>query len=272
MVVQYPAVDGKLSQVCYLKAVDDCYNSHLAKLAAAYPSGLRTAPGLPFPTIDAAYDHVLFHSPYNKLVQQSYKRMLYNDARRIAAAGLPLPPHLEKLAPFAALPYGETLANRDLDKALAGVGGPQYDAAVGPTVSFSQQIGNSYTAALWTNLLGTVDTLGAALAGRRLGMFSYGSGALATMFAVDAVDSAPAAASNPKFTLAGMKAAADISARLAARKQATPEEFTEALAMRERSYGKSGFTPAGSVDNVPAGGWYLKAVDGNHVREYARRA
>ena len=32
---EYPAVDGKLSQACYLAAVDDCYNGTIAKLARA---------------------------------------------------------------------------------------------------------------------------------------------------------------------------------------------------------------------------------------------
>jgi hydroxymethylglutaryl-CoA synthase len=30
---EYPAVDGALSQTCYLRAVDDCYNGAIAKLA-----------------------------------------------------------------------------------------------------------------------------------------------------------------------------------------------------------------------------------------------
>jgi len=366
---EYPAVDGKLSQVCYLKAVDDCYGGHLDKVArnglhkegATHPHGL--------PTVDSAYDHMLFHSPYNKLVQQSYKRMLYNDARRLAAAGLPLPPHLAALAPFATLPVNSTYSNRDLDKVLGGVGGELYAKSVrgrlqplwgvarrwrmcllawrmcllawrvwvrralsrqvrmwcttslavyclpsphvplcpgcsrhslarlelcvhhlflrssaprfpsplrplqvGPSVAFSQNIGNSYTGALWANLASIVDAEGSALEGRRLGMFSYGSGALATMFALDAAASAPAAAANPAFSVGGIKSTVDLSARLEARKEASPEEFTAALALREAAYGKSGYTPVGSVDNVPGGAWYLKEVTPAHTRVYERKA
>lgn len=272
---EYPAVDGKLSQTCYIKAVDDCYTGHLDKMVATGAltagHGARKSLPYPFPTVDTAFDHTLFHSPYNKLVQQSFRRMLFNDARRFIAAGLPLPAHLAKLAPFASLPYAETITNRDLDKLLASIGQEQYDASVGPTNHFSQNIGNSYTAALWTNLLSTVDKLGSSLNDKRLGMFSYGSGALATMFAMDAVESPSAAKVNPKFTLSGIQKTANISARLAARKQCTPEEFTAALDSREQSYGKNAFVPTGSIDNVPSGAWYLKEVNADHTRVYDRK-
>lgn len=277
---EYPAVDGKLSQSCYLRAVDDCYATHQARMIASHgtrPAG-AFAPGVGkagggmalagngLPSADASYDHVLFHSPYNKLVQQSFRRMLYNDARAAVAAGLPLPAHLAALEPFVRLPADKTYANRDLDKALAGVGGDLYAASVGPSEGLSKAIGNSYTGALWANLASITDALGGALDGRRLGMFSYGSGAIASMFAMDAYKGSGA------FSLDGMKAAMRLQARLDARTDASPAEFTEALAMRERTYGKSGYTPAGSVDNVPAGGWFLKEVKADHTRVYDRKA
>lgn len=268
---EYPAVDGKLSQTCYLKAVDDCYTGHFTKLERSGALAHRPLPNGGLATVDTAYDYMLFHSPYNKLVQQSYRRMLFNDARRLTAAGVPLPAHLTKLAPFMALPHKDTLTNKDLDKVLASVGTEQYEKAVAPSVGFSQNIGNSYTAALWCNLLSLVDRDGAAVEGHRLGMFSYGSGALATMFGMDAPKHPHSTRVNPKFSLGGMQAAANLSARLATRREASPEEFTEALAMRERAYGKAQMKPAGSIDNVPAGAWYLHDVGANYVRHYSRK-
>lgn len=191
--------------------------------------------------------------------------MMFNDARRALAAGLPLPAHLASLAPFASLPADKTYTNRDLDKALAAAGSDLYARSVGPSEAFSKNIGNSYTGALWCNLASIVDAQGAGLAGKRLGMFSYGSGALATMFAVDA---APGA--GPE--IAKMAAAMDVRGRLAARHEASPYEFLGALDAREHSFGKAGWKPAGSVDHVPAGGWYLKEVKADHSRVYDRRA
>jgi hydroxymethylglutaryl-CoA synthase len=46
-------------------------------------------------------------------------------------------------------------------------------------------IGNTYTAAAFANLLCLVSTEAEALAGKRVGVFSYGSGAIATLYALE---------------------------------------------------------------------------------------
>jgi hydroxymethylglutaryl-CoA synthase len=250
---EYPAVDGKLSQVTYLEAVDATYNRVMAALGAVRAGD--------------AFDRMAFHSPYNKLVQQSFRRCLFNDARRLVAAGAPLPPALAPLEPFARLPAAATLANKDLDRALAGVGAAEYAAAVGPTEGLSKAIGNSYAAALHANLLCLAAAEGEALAGKRVGAFSYGSGAIATFFALRGV-TAPAGA---EFSLGRIARAVDVPARLAARREAQPEELSAALRLREAAYGRSAFAPAGSVDDVPAGAFYLDKVLPAGQRVYARK-
>jgi hydroxymethylglutaryl-CoA synthase len=96
--------------VCYLKAVDDCYLGTMSKLSSH--NKLHA-----FLSVDSAFDYMCFHSPYNKLVQQSFRRMLFLDAHRLRKSGHPLPTALEPLESFAALPLAETYLNRDLDKA-----------------------------------------------------------------------------------------------------------------------------------------------------------
>jgi hydroxymethylglutaryl-CoA synthase len=232
--------------------VDACYNGTMAKLGAA--------------RLRDAFDFVAFHSPYNKLVQQSFRRMLFNDAVRAAAAGRPLPPPLEPLAPFAALPHAATMGNKDLEKALAALpAGADYADVVGPTEALSRGIGNSYTAALWANVACLVSAKGAALAGKRVGAFSYGSGAIATMLALRGREGAAG------FSLERMAAALDVQKRLAARTEAAPAELLAALKLREEAYGRFGRAPAGSVDHVPAGAWYLKEVAADGSRKYARK-
>jgi hydroxymethylglutaryl-CoA synthase len=262
---EYPAVDGKLSQGCYLQAVDDCYQGTLARLEA-----LRG--GAPLAGVEAAFDHVAFHSPYNKLVQQSFRRMLFNDARRAAARGEALPAHLAALAPFVALPAAQTLANKELDKALAPLGAEAYARMVGPSEALSKAVGNTYTGALHLNLLSLVGSAaagGAKLEGKSVGAFSYGSGAIATMFALRG--RAPAAAGAP-FSLARMSATLDTAGRLAARTEASPEEFTAALLAREKFYGRTGCSPAGALEHVPAGAFFLEGVGADGARKYGRKA
>lgn len=66
---EYPEVNGALSQTCYLRALDDCYSRFTKKQEAlcGRSVGCETV------------DHLLFHSPYNKLVQKSFARMVYLD-------------------------------------------------------------------------------------------------------------------------------------------------------------------------------------------------
>lgn len=69
---EYPEVDGPLSNQCYTRAVDICYNRYMEKLNAKL--------GAP-QTLDAL-DYVVFHCPYSKLVQKSFGRLQYNDFKK----------------------------------------------------------------------------------------------------------------------------------------------------------------------------------------------
>jgi hypothetical protein len=85
----------------------------------------------------------------------------------------------------AALPHAATIGTKELEKALAALPvGAEYADVVGPSEALSRGIGNSYTAALWANVACLVSAKGAALEGKRVGAFSYGSGAIATMMAL----------------------------------------------------------------------------------------
>lgn len=94
-------VNGQLSQTCYLRALDSCYDRLAAKKTAAAEAAAEAAPeraeggggggggkGRPFVLSDV--HHVLCHSPYNKLVQKSFARMAFSDARRLRVQGKPL--------------------------------------------------------------------------------------------------------------------------------------------------------------------------------------
>ena len=69
---EYPEVNGQLSQTCYLRALDDCYTRFRKKQQAHY--------GAEVVRCCETYDHFLFHSPYHKLVQKSFARLVYLDA------------------------------------------------------------------------------------------------------------------------------------------------------------------------------------------------
>ena len=65
-------VDGKLSQWAYLSSVDVCYQRYKQKFALKHPEKSNI-------TVDH-FDFFAFHSPYNKLVQKGFGRLLYVDS------------------------------------------------------------------------------------------------------------------------------------------------------------------------------------------------
>jgi 3-hydroxy-3-methylglutaryl CoA synthase len=76
---------------------------------------------------------------------------------------------------FAALPMFTILTNVNLAMCLQ----------VGPTVEYCQRIGNSYTASSFVNLMCLIEQQREQLEGKSIGVFSYGSGALATLYTLE---------------------------------------------------------------------------------------
>lgn len=127
----YPVVDGHYSNLCYLKSLDACYQLFVKKFQAKV---CTTGSPLVFETnsvsdvqkgvefdLDAA-DFVLFHAPYNKLVQKSFARLLYNDFVRF-------PERLEfaeAKASFGHLSVQESLESGALIKAFSKLGKQRY--------------------------------------------------------------------------------------------------------------------------------------------------
>lgn len=62
---EYPVVDGKFSNICYLRAFDTCYKRYMARLGKQLNKEK--------PSMDDI-DYVVCHSPYAKLVNKSFAR------------------------------------------------------------------------------------------------------------------------------------------------------------------------------------------------------
>ncbi|KAH9321281.1 hypothetical protein KI387_015920, partial [Taxus chinensis] len=169
---EYPVVDGKLSQTCYLKALDSCYKRFCNKF--------EKGEGHQFSLLDA--DYVAFHSPYNKLVQKSFARLLFNDfSRHASSVGKDAQ---EKLEPYAGLSEEESYSSRDLEKVSQQAAKPLYDEKVQPSTLLPKQVGNMYTASLYAALASIIHNKYSTLEGQRVLMFSYGSGLASTMFSL----------------------------------------------------------------------------------------
>jgi hydroxymethylglutaryl-CoA synthase len=146
-------VDGHYSVDCYLEALDGAYRGWRKK---ALERGLvRWSGGL----ASDGLAHVAYHVPFCKMAQKAHAKLRAAD---LAEVGRPLDPEAEKME--------------------AVRGARSFEAQVAPTLVLPSRIGNAYTASLYIGLLGLFSANDRALPGRRIGLFSYGSGCASEFF------------------------------------------------------------------------------------------
>ncbi len=194
--VEYPTVDGALSQVCYYRALEDCY-SRFADKMDKMESTTKNGNNKPF-TAESP-DYFVFHAPYNKLVQKSYARLWLLDAKRNHQRqekhkeGLSDEEKKESLlnetqnvlTDWVTKPINETYSDRALEGLLKKVSAESYKERLTDANYASKKIGNTYTASVFIGLASLIDRAGGngnLCPGKKITVFSYGSGALATMY------------------------------------------------------------------------------------------
>ena len=286
----YPMVDGSMSVYCYLEALDKVYERFSAKFAQRS--------GRSFSMADA--DHALFHSPYNKLVQRAYARLLYLDLSRIAngatangttaavgdgdgpttttATGTDGPPnvgnaHSNPCEALIAVPLGEghhplppAQMPKELEKALVSQSFQEYDRKVRPSSCLARLCGNMYSASVWSGIAQLIETTGGDLEGRRILVYSYGSGISATMMSM------VGRKVEGQFSLERLQSMSDLAMRLARRAPKRPEEFEEAMALGEARYCTASYSPdVPAIEDLETGTYYLDAVDAKYRRRYCRK-
>ncbi|KAF8412337.1 hypothetical protein HHK36_000299 [Tetracentron sinense] len=251
---EYPVVDGKLSQTCYLMALDSCYKRFCNKF--------EKLEGKPFSISDAAY--FVFHSPYNKLVQKSFARLYFNDFLNNTSSVEDIAK--EKLGPFSALSGDESYQSRDLEKATQQVAKHLYDAKVQPTTLLPKQVGNMYTASLYAAFVSLLHNKHTTLAGQRVIMFSYGSGLTSTMFSFQLREG------QHPFSLSNIATVMNVSGKLKSRHEFLPEKFVETMKLMEHRYGAKDFVTSKDCSLLSPGTYYLTEVDSMYRRFYAKKA
>nr|CAB3453995.1 unnamed protein product [Digitaria exilis] len=250
---EYPVVDGKLSQTCYLMALDSCYRQFCNKYEKIV--------GKPFSISDAEF--FVFHSPYNKLVQKSFARLYYNDFIRNCSSIDD--DAKEKLQPFSNLTGEESYQSRDLEKASQQVAKHLYDIKVQPSTLLPKQIGNMYTASLYAALASVLYSKNESLDGQRIVMFSYGSGLTSTMFSLRLNNG------QHPFSLSNIASVLDVTEKLQSRHETLPEKFVDTLKLMEHRYGAKDFETNRDTSLLPPGTFYLTHVDSMYRRFYDQK-
>ncbi|XP_073001319.1 hydroxymethylglutaryl-CoA synthase-like [Typha latifolia] len=250
---EYPVVDGKLSQTCYLMALDSCYKRFCSKFESLV--------GRQF-SISTA-DYFVFHSPYNKLVQKSFARLYFNDFTRNCS--YVEKDAREKLEPFSSLSIEESYQSRELEKASQQVAKHLYDEKVQPSTLIPKLVGNMYTASLYAAFASVLHSKHNTLGGQRVVMFSYGSGLSSTMFSLKFNDG-----SHP-FSLSNIADVMNVSQKLESRHVFSPERFVETMKLMEHRYGAKDFVTRKDTSLLSPGTFYLTRVDSMYRRFYAKK-
>lgn len=284
---EYPVVDGKLSQWAYLSSIDKCYMRYKEKYAARYNTRAAV-------TVDH-FDYFAMHTPYNKLIQKGFARLFlidykqYYEQQQASAAvqgnasaatstgRVPIPESAVDAASYAAvqahleLPLDETYEGREIETAFRNISSQKYKTAVTPCCKINQHVGNCYSGSVFSSLLSIVCDKGADLVGKRICMFSYGSGSAASLYSL--IGRVPDVEHNTNFTLESIQRNANMLKLLhEQRTRCSVQEFTAALDLREAKYGKAPMTPDGVVSpsTVFPRTFYLVSVNDRHHRVYAQ--
>jgi hydroxymethylglutaryl-CoA synthase len=158
-------VDGHYSIGCYLGALGGAYRGWRE---AARGRGLIAANGAVLPS--AALARIVYHVPFCKMAKKAHAHVRRCD---LEDAGGPL----------------DAAAEAEEAKAAQA----SFARQVEPGLGLCAEIGNCYTGSLYFGLAGLLDAEAAATAGRRIGLFSYGSGSCGEFFSGLVANEAPRA-------------------------------------------------------------------------------
>lgn len=247
---EYPYVDGHFSLACYVKALDQVYKNYSRKAIA---KGLATEPAGPEAVNVAKYfDYNVFHVPNCKLVNKSYGRLVYNDFR----ADPSLYPAVD--AQLATVDVEKSLADKSIEKTFVNASKALHKEKVEPSLIVPTNTGNMYTASVYAALASLIFFVGSEkLQGKRVGLFSYGSGLAASLFSCKVIGD-----------LSKMASVLDLDNKLKDRKTESPEDYEKAIHLREQAHSKKDFTPQGSIDELKPGTYYLEKIDDRFRRSY----
>ncbi|CAF1011819.1 unnamed protein product [Brachionus calyciflorus] len=272
---EYPIVDGKLSVVCYLNALDKCYQLYKKKF-----QNLSSINALNDLNNNDNYSNdekknngnfnlnsasaFLFHSPYCKLVQKSFARLLWNDFLENELSEC----QMNSLDQYKNLTNEESFLDKQLEKELVKASETLFKKKTSPSLLFAKEIGNMYTPSLYGCLASHLLSKPIEnLRNTRLCLFSYGSGLAASMYSIVISEN-----KNERFTLE--KLLENLERHKTKlnehRVEIEPELYDKYLQQRELTNKKVPRVPSFDTQTLYPGTWYLKSIDENYKRKYER--
>jgi hydroxymethylglutaryl-CoA synthase len=217
---EYPYVDGQFSLRCYTEAVDACYKAYNAREEALKPkmnghavngNGVHHPEDAKVP-LDR-FDYMAFHTPTCKQVTKSYARLLYNDY--LSDPSHPL--FADVPAELRDIEYQASLTDKLVEKTFMGLTKKRFAERVQPAVQVPTLCGNMYCGSVWGGLVSLICNVAPkSLLGKRIGVFSYGSGLASSLLSLKVVGD-----------VSDMVEKVDLHRRLEARKTVEPKVYDE---------------------------------------------
>lgn len=221
---EYPEVDGPVSVITYVAALDASYNIYKEKVAKATKRA-QLAGNQVEKSHDDVFslediDYAIFHSPYGKQAVKGHARMMFSDflsnPKDPRFANIPDAENLFKISRSA------SLTDKNVEKVFVAASKTSYAKKTEPAMACSKRLGNMYTASLYgclASLLSNVEP--ETLLGKRVSLFSFGSGCAASFFTL-----------RIKGDTSEFRKKLDLINRLAQMKVVPPQEFVDALLVR----------------------------------------
>ncbi|XP_065646495.1 hydroxymethylglutaryl-CoA synthase 1 isoform X2 [Hydra vulgaris] len=257
---EYPVINGKLSVSSYLSALDNCYSQYRKKFMKKFSSEFFSL---------ADIDFMVFHTPYCKLVQKSVARCMLQDFLNVNGRANGKYPLFEK---YSHLSLNESLEDFDLLKEIERVSVAYsldiFHKKTQLSTKLASLVGNMYTSSLYGSLVSLLMNVGENdLIGKRVLLFSYGSGLASSMFSLTVCPS-----ENLRSSLVTMlDSLQSINVLLDQRLEIEPEKFVNILELREKSSNVPNFSPTCSPIDLVPGTYYLTKINSEFKRYYERK-
>ncbi|EAY00816.1 hydroxymethylglutaryl-CoA synthase family protein [Trichomonas vaginalis G3] len=220
----HPIVDGPLSLIMYYECLENCY----MQLRSRHPGT----------TLDK-FDFIVLHTPFQNHIKKCTGRLNFLDQ------------HQDNNDPEIIKTRTEHQTVSQQSQAAANI----FKGKVHPASLLSEMCGNGYTASLYMALASLI--FNQDLIGKRLLMFSFGSGSASSMYALNVVG-------DTKF----MKDALNLQERLDNRVQRKVSDYDNDVKLADKRYLTAPYEPEDSLDLIEKGSWYLEKIDDNWKRIY----
>jgi hydroxymethylglutaryl-CoA synthase len=256
---EYPTVNGQDTVDCYVRAIDSCYALYRSRAEKRKRIRGKFQPD----DADAAFtvasdvDYCVFHAPFDKMVQRALARLVYNDFMETKENSDERYAEVEQ---YRCLPRELSHRDRDAMRGFVSHTKPLYDDMCAPATWLAREIGNAYTASLYTSLAALILRAGPAVVGSRILMFGFGSGFASSMFSMRVVGPVDAI----------VNSLSDLEDQLRDRISIPAQAYESLMKRREEDYCRFGYRPQAPEDQLFRGTYYVDSVDEQGRRIYRR--